>query len=60
MDMRTGRIYLSEEHARDAGVPESDIAQFDPKDPIGTVRLVRFRKNPFATIRNPKKKETAK
>jgi hypothetical protein len=47
MDLRNGETYESREAARQAGVPDSDIAEVRPSGVPGFVPQVRVTKGPF-------------
>ena len=62
MDLRTGRTYESKAAARAAGVPESDLMQYDPQtfQPMREKpQSLKFKKSPFGSIKNPKEPQNA-
>lgn len=63
MDLRTGRMYRTVEEAREAGVPESDIAHVvwpDERKPTTLhVPRVKFSRRPFGSFKDIKQAEPA-
>lgn len=57
MDLRTGTMYDSKEAALRAGVPEGDpmLLTEEQQKMYGQIpQTLKFKKSPFATIKNPK------
>ena len=62
MDLRTGRTYESKTAARAAGVPESDLMQYDPdtfKPMREIAQTLKFKKSPFGSIKNKPEPQNA-